>query len=104
MEKALDVPNNVMIYKQYWDHYSKTPGLLEKLKGENPVQHHLLQHFRQNFWHLVENLEKVKKEAVEQQQQHQQQPETVGQEQDYLRPVSGNEDTHRNMIPENEIY
>ena len=85
MEKALDVPNNVMIYKQYWDHYSKTPGLLEKLKGDNPVQHHLLQHFRQNFWHLVENMEKVKKEAVEQQQQ----AVSVGQDQDHLRPVSG---------------
>ena len=84
MEKALDVPNNVMIYKQYWDHYSKTPGLLEKLKGDNPVQHHLLQHFRQNFWHLVENMEKVKKEAVEQQQ-----AVSVGQDQDHLRPVSG---------------
>jgi hypothetical protein len=24
------------------------------LKLEQPIMHHLLQHFRQNFWHLVE--------------------------------------------------
>ena len=65
MEKALDTPSNVMIYKQHWDYYSKTPGLLEKLKLEQPVQHHLLQHFRQNFWHLVENLEKLKRDPTE---------------------------------------
>ena len=65
MEKALDTPSNVMIYKQHWDYYSKTPGLLEKLKMEQPVQHHLLQHFRQNFWHLVENLEKLKHDPTE---------------------------------------
>ena len=64
MEKALDTPSNVMIYKQHWDYYSKTPGLLEKLKTEQPVQHHLLQHFRNNFWHLVDNLEKIKKESA----------------------------------------
>ena len=54
------------------------------------MQHHLLQHFRQNFWHLVDNLEKVKREAVEQQQQQsqQQQPPSVA-EADYLRPGSG---------------
>ena len=57
MEKALDTPSNVMIYKQHWDYYARTPGLLDKLKTDQPVQHHLLQHFRQNFWHLVENLE-----------------------------------------------
>ena len=111
MEKALDTPSNVMIYKQvltkrknikkpvtnifivqHWDYYSRTPGLLDKLKAEQPVQHHLLQHFRQNFWHLVDNLEKVKREAVEQQQQQsqqqQQQPPSVA-EADYLRPGSG---------------
>ena len=56
------------------------------------MQHHLLQHFRQNFWHLVDNLDKVKREAVEQQQQQsqqqQQQPPSVA-EADYLRPGSG---------------
>merc|ERR1719410_3385420 len=96
MEKALDTPSNVMIYKQHWDYYSRTPGLLDKLKAEQPVQHHLLQHFRQNFWHLVDNLEKVKREAVEQQQQQQQQQQSQQQQQqpsvaeaDYLRPGSG---------------
>merc|ERR1719318_2103383 len=54
MEKALDTPSNVMIYKQHWDYYCKAPALLEKLKLEQPIMHHLLQHFRQNFWHLVE--------------------------------------------------
>jgi len=54
MEKALDTPSNVMIYKQHWDYYAKAPALLEKLKSEQPIMHHLLQHFRQNFWHLVE--------------------------------------------------
>merc|ERR1719309_665354 len=54
MEKALDTPSNVMIYKQHWDYHSKSPGGLEKLKLEQPIMHHLLQHFRQNFWHLVE--------------------------------------------------
>eukprot|EP00092_Neocalanus_flemingeri_P007473 GFUD01008070.1.p1 GENE.GFUD01008070.1~~GFUD01008070.1.p1 ORF type:complete len:2334 (+),score=842.22 GFUD01008070.1:46-7047(+) len=54
MEKALDTPSNVMIYKQHWDYYGKAPALLEKLKVEQPIMHHLLQHFRQNFWHLVE--------------------------------------------------
>merc|ERR1719445_1963368 len=54
MEKALDTPSNVMIYKQHWDYYAKAPVLLEKLKSEQPIMHHLLQHFRQNFWHLVE--------------------------------------------------
>jgi len=54
MEKALDTPSNVMIYKQHWDYYAKAPALLEKLKLEQPIMHHLLQHFRQNFWHLVE--------------------------------------------------
>ena len=54
MEKALDTPSNVTIYKQHWDYYCKAPALLEKLKSEQPIMHHLLQHFRQNFWHLVE--------------------------------------------------
>jgi len=54
MEKALDTASNVMIYKQHWDYYSKAPALLEKLKVDQPIMHHLLQHFRQNFWHLVE--------------------------------------------------
>ena len=54
MEKALDMPSNVMIYKQNWDYYCKAPALLEKLKLEQPIMHHLLHHFRQNFWHLVE--------------------------------------------------
>ena len=103
MEKALDTPSNVMIYKQHWDYYAKTPGLLDKLKTDQPVQHHLLQHFRQNFWHLVENLEKLKADPEPQQQQQQQQIENQhqqqqqhhagygGQEQtsDYLRPSSG---------------
>ena len=71
MEKALDTPANVLIYKQYWDCYSKSPALMEKLKLEQPVQHHLIQHFRNNFWHLV-----VKKEP-EQQQQQQQLPPSV---------------------------
>ena len=68
MEKALDTPANVLIYKQYWDCYSKSPALMEKLKLEQPVQHHLIQHFRNNFWHLVDNLEKVKKEQLQQEQ------------------------------------
>ena len=59
MEKALDTPANVLIYKQYWDCYSKSPALMEKLKLEQPIQHHLIQHFRNNFWHLVENMERV---------------------------------------------
>jgi len=54
MEKALDMPSTVMIYKQQWDCYFKAPALLEKLKLEQPFMHHLLHHFRQNFWHLVE--------------------------------------------------
>merc|ERR1719443_2209320 len=95
MEKALDTPSNVMIYKQHWDYYARTPGLLDKLKTDQPVQHHLLQHFRQNFWHLVENLEKLKadpepqqQQIENQQQQHQQQSGYGVQEQtsDYLRP------------------
>ena len=61
MEKALDTPANVLIYKQYWDCYSKSPALMEKLKLEQPIQHHLIQHFRNNFWHLVENMERAKK-------------------------------------------
>ena len=32
MEKALDTPSNVMIYKQHWDYYARTPGLLDKLR------------------------------------------------------------------------
>ena len=52
MEKYMDIPPNVMIYKQHWDFYIKMPGLLQKLKLEQPVQHHLLQHFRQNVWLL----------------------------------------------------
>ena len=92
MEKALDTPSNVMIYKQHWDYYARTPGLLDKLKTEQPVQHHLLQHFRQNFWHLVENLEKLKTEPQQQKletQQHQPQASYGGQERDHLRPGSG---------------
>ena len=95
MEKALDTPSNVMIYKQHWDYYARTPGLLDKLKTDQPVQHHLLQHFRQNFWHLVENLEKLKPDPEPQQQienqQQQQHSGYGGQEQpsDYLRPGSG---------------
>ena len=54
MEKALEQPKNVGIYKQHWDHYSRIAGGLEKLSRENPVQHHLLRHFKENFWHLVE--------------------------------------------------
>ena len=57
MEKALETPGNVLIYKQHWDHYNKSPALMEKLRQEQPIQHHLIQHFRNNFWHLV-----VKKE------------------------------------------
>ena len=33
-------PDNVAIYKQYWDQYS---GSLEALSKENPLMHHLLQ-------------------------------------------------------------
>ena len=33
-------PDNVSIYKQYWDQYS---GSLEALSKENPLMHHLLQ-------------------------------------------------------------
>ena len=92
MEKALDTPSNVMIYKQHWDYYSKTPGLLEKLKMEQPVQHHLLQHFRQNFWHLVENLEKLKHdptEAVENQNianNDQSRPDSAAETREYVAP------------------
>ena len=53
MEKALETPANVLIYKQHWDHYNKSPALMEKLRAEQPIQHHLIQHFRNNFWHLV---------------------------------------------------
>ena len=53
---------------------------MEKLKLEQPVQHHLLQHFRHNFWNLVENMEKIKREAVEPQQVHQEV---------HMRPSSG---------------
>merc|ERR1719474_1884563 len=51
-------PDNVAIYKQYWDQYS---GSLQALSKENPLMHHLLQHFRNNWWHLVP----VKEEPVE---------------------------------------
>ncbi len=55
MEKALVEPQNVAIYKQHWDVYARQPLLLEKLKLENPVMFHLLQHFRSplvflNLW------------------------------------------------------
>ena len=33
-------PDNVAIYKQYWDQYS---GSLQALSKENPLMHHLLQ-------------------------------------------------------------
>ena len=84
----------MMIYKQHWDYCARTPSLLDKLKTDQPVQHHLLQHFRQNFWHLVENLEKLKPDPEPQQQQqieNQQHSGYGGQEQpsDYLRPGSG---------------
>jgi hypothetical protein len=46
MEKALQDPQNVAIYKQHWDVYARQPLLLEKLKLENPINFHLLQHFR----------------------------------------------------------
>ena len=46
MEKVLDNPENVNIYKQHWETYEKQPHLLEKLRLENPVMHHLLLHFR----------------------------------------------------------
>ena len=62
MEKALETPANVLIYKQHWDHYNKSPALMEKLRVEQPIQHHLIQHFRNNFWHLV-----VKREPEQQQ-------------------------------------
>ena len=52
-------PDNVAIYKQYWDQYS---GSLEALSKENPMMHHLLQHFRNNWWHLVQP---VKEEPAE---------------------------------------
>ena len=91
MEKALDTPANVLIYKQHWDYYSKTPGLLEKLKTEQPVQHHLLQHFRQNFWHLVDNLDKIKRESEAAAAQSQEQAEQHVQQDDQFpsRPGSG---------------
>ena len=67
-------PQNVSIYKQYWDQYS---GSLEALSKENPMMHHLLQvaehlwqgfiffpqHFRNNWWHLV--VQTVKEEPAE---------------------------------------
>merc|ERR1719431_1855050 len=56
MEKALEESSNVMIYKQHWDYYQSKPGALEKLKAENPLMHHLIMHFRQNFWRKVEEL------------------------------------------------
>ena len=46
MEKALQEPQNVAIYKQHWDVYTRQPLLLDKLKLENPIMYHLLQHFR----------------------------------------------------------
>merc|ERR1719189_557396 len=63
MEKALETPANVMIYKQHWDHYNKSPALMEKLRVEQPIQHHLIQHFRNNFWHLVVKKEPEREEA-----------------------------------------
>jgi hypothetical protein len=60
MEKALVEPQNVAIYKQHWDVYARQPLLLEKLKLENPVMFHLLQHFRSplvllNLWSVLRN-------------------------------------------------
>ena len=49
MEKVLENPDNVNIYKQHWETYEKQPQLMEKLRVENPVMHHLLQHFRSHF-------------------------------------------------------
>lgn len=65
MEKVLENPDNVNIYKQHWETYEKQPQLMEKLRVENPVMHHLLQHFRQNFWHLVEDKKPVIKKEME---------------------------------------
>lgn len=42
----MENPENVGIYKQHWDTYEKQPQLMEKLRLENPVMHHLLIHFR----------------------------------------------------------
>ena len=42
----MENPENVSIYKQHWDTYEKQPQLMEKLRLENPVMHHLLIHFR----------------------------------------------------------
>lgn len=39
-------PDNVSIYKQYWDQYS---GSLEALSKENPLMHHLLQVAKQHL-------------------------------------------------------
>ena len=38
LEKALDTPSNVMIYKQHWDYYARTPGLLHGLAINDPLQ------------------------------------------------------------------
>merc|ERR1719334_1102971 len=66
MEKALESPENVHIYQQHWETYEKQPQLLDKLRIENPVMHHLLNHFRQNFWHLVDEKKPViKREKME---------------------------------------
>ena len=40
LKDPLKGPDNVNIYKQYWDQYS---GSLEALSKENPMMHHLLQ-------------------------------------------------------------
>ena len=45
----MENPSNVAIYKQHWDTYDKQPALMEKLRLENPVMHHLLHHFRYEF-------------------------------------------------------
>jgi hypothetical protein len=69
MDKIMENPENVEIYKQHWETYEKQPQLMEKLRLENPVMHHLLIHFRQNFWHLVETkVGLVKKEVVEEEE------------------------------------
>ena len=55
MEKSLANPDHVKTYKAYWDTYGKQPQLMEKLRLENPILHHLLIHFQRNFLHLIED-------------------------------------------------
>ena len=52
MEKSPKSVEHLKPYKAYWDTYGKQPQLMEKLRLENPVLHHVLIHFERNYLHL----------------------------------------------------